>query len=83
LINIHNGKTVINWLDGVNFYLYKYKLSISQKTIMKPHRPDSAKSGRTRLTVDSELTQSKFSETYSSGVSKIVDRNIDFHKYVA
>lgn len=50
---------------------------------MKPQRPDSAKSGRTRVTVDSELTKSKFSQTYSSGVTTIGDKNNDFHRYVA
>lgn len=55
---------------------------------MKPNRPDSAKSAKTRITIDSEyssnnLTQSKFSETYSNGVKSNNDKNNDFHKYVA
>jgi hypothetical protein len=55
---------------------------------MKPNRPDSAKSAKTRITIDSEyssnnLNQSKFSETYSNGVRNNNDKNNDFHKYVA
>jgi hypothetical protein len=51
---------------------------------MKPKRPDSAKSTKTRVTHDSDLASkdlnaSKFSETFSSGVNKNKD---DFQKYV-
>lgn len=47
---------------------------------MKPQRPDSAKSAKTRITVDSEvssnnITQSRFSETYSNGVKLNSNRN--------
>lgn len=40
---------------------------------MRPSRPDSAKSARTRITIDTDigskdLNVSKFSETYSNGV---------------
>lgn len=42
---------------------------------MKPRRPDSAKTQQTKRTLDSdnklELESSKFSETFSAGVSSI------------
>lgn len=46
---------------------------------MKPRRPDSAKSHLTKVTQDSEpskkdLNASKFSETFSSGVSSIHEK---------
>lgn len=55
---------------------------------MKPKRPDSAKSAKTRITVDSEvssnhITQSRLSETHSNGVKANGSRNNDFEKYVA
>lgn len=55
---------------------------------MKPNRPDSAKSAKTRITIDSEISSnnlnaSKFSETFSNGVNPNHDKNNDFHKYVA
>lgn len=55
---------------------------------MKPKRPDSAKSAKTRITVDSEvssnnITQSRMSETYSNGVKLNGNKNGDFEKYVA
>lgn len=55
---------------------------------MKPNRPDSAKSAKTRITIDSEatsnnITQSRFSETYSNGVKLGANKNGEFEKYVA
>lgn len=51
---------------------------------MRPERPGSAKSAVTKITLDSEqiskdLNNSKFSETFSSGVRNNRD---DFAKYV-
>lgn len=56
---------------------------------MKPARPDSAKSAKTRITIDSDvtsnnITQSRFSETYSNGVKPGPKKqSSDFEKYVA
>lgn len=55
---------------------------------MKPKRPDSAKSHLTKVTQDSEpskkdLNASKFSETFSSGVSSIHEKGDEFKQYVS
>lgn len=54
---------------------------------MKNNRPDSAKSVKTRITLDSDvtsnnITQSRFSETYSNGVKLGSNKNAEFEKYV-
>lgn len=55
---------------------------------MKPKRPDSAKTHQTKKTQDSDeiqkdLTSSKFSETFSSGVNSFHEKPDDFRQYVA
>lgn len=55
---------------------------------MQPRRPDSAKTQFTKQTIDSEnskrdLNSSKFSETFSSGVTSFHEKPDEFKQYVA